>query len=217
MESDGDGLIHVDVHPGPRGHTHLDLRYRFTAPHIDPAPPAGESQDVRWFTWAEAIELADVGLEGVLRAVQPGVATIRRARPTDAASCAAVYLRAKAFALAEVPEPNTAAEIAAWFEQQAIPTMDAWVAEVDGVVVGQMMLHPGWLHHLYLDPSWMGRGLGDRLMAVARQRQPDGLQLWAFQSNAGARRFYERHGFHAVELTDGSSNPERWPDVRYSG
>ena len=33
-------LAHVDVHPGGRGHTHLDLRYLFTADDADPAPPA---------------------------------------------------------------------------------------------------------------------------------------------------------------------------------
>ena len=39
------------------------------------------------------------------------------------------------------------------------------------------------------------------------------MQLWAFQSNTGALRFYERHGFVAVEETDGD-NEERAPDVR---
>ncbi len=95
--------------------------------------------------------------------------------------------------------------------------MQVCVADLDGVVVGQIMLAPGWIHHLYLDPAWMGRGLGDQFMALARQRQPDGLQLWAFQSNVAARRFYERHGFAAVEFTDGQGNEERWPDVRYVG
>ena len=95
--------------------------------------------------------------------------------------------------------------------------MDVWVADLDGVVVGQLMLAPGWLHHLYIDPSWMGRGLGDRFMTLARERQPQGLQLWAFQSNEKARRFYERHGFTAVEHTDGRGNEEHWPDVRYVG
>jgi putative acetyltransferase len=41
------------------------------------------------------------------------------------------------------------------------------------------------------------------------------LRLWTFQRNAGARRFYERNGFAAVELTDGLGNEEREPDVRY--
>ena len=210
-------LMHVDVHPGPRGHTHLDLRYHLAAPPVDPAPSTGESPDVAWFSWPQAIALAEPGLEGVLRAYQPGTPTIRPALVADAAGCARVYVRSKAFGLADVPEPHTEPEIAAWIAEQAIPEMQVWVADLDGVVVGQIMLAPGWLHHLYIDPAWMGRGLGDQFMAIARQRLPEGMQLWAFQSNARARRFYERHGFVAVEFTDGQGNEERWPDVRYVG
>ena len=65
------GLAHVDVHPGPRGHTHLDLRYLLTSPMVPPTPPAGESQDVRWFEWAEAVAMADAGLIGALRQLAP--------------------------------------------------------------------------------------------------------------------------------------------------
>jgi len=61
-------LAHVDVHAGPRGHTHLDLRYVLVAPPDDPNPPPGESQDVRWFGWDDAIEVADPGLSGALAA-----------------------------------------------------------------------------------------------------------------------------------------------------
>jgi 8-oxo-dGTP pyrophosphatase MutT (NUDIX family) len=62
-------LAHLDVHPGGRGHTHLDLRYALTVDGDDePAPPAGESQDVRWFAWADALAIADPGLAGFLRA-----------------------------------------------------------------------------------------------------------------------------------------------------
>jgi 8-oxo-dGTP pyrophosphatase MutT (NUDIX family)/GNAT superfamily N-acetyltransferase len=208
-------LIHVDVHPGPRGHTHLDVRYKFAAPPVVPAPPVGESPDVRWFQWSEAIGIAEPGVEGILRVMQPGQPTLRPAVVSDAANCARVYTRSKAFALAEVPEPHTEGEIATWMADVAIPTMDVWVADLDGVIVGQVMLVPGWLHHLYLDPSWMGRGLGDQFMALVKQRHPQDLQLWAFQSNARGRRFYERHGFMAVEFTDGAGNQERWPDVRY--
>lgn len=68
----GPRLVHVDVHPGPRGHTHLDLRYLLLAPDADPAPPPGESQQVRWFWWDEAIAVADVGLVGALRHLRPG-------------------------------------------------------------------------------------------------------------------------------------------------
>jgi hypothetical protein len=66
----GTKLVHVDVHPGPRGHTHLDLRYVLVAGDVDPDPPAGESQDVRWFDWDEAIEISDDGLRGILVALR---------------------------------------------------------------------------------------------------------------------------------------------------
>jgi hypothetical protein len=52
-------------------------------------------------------------------------------------------------------------------------------------------------------------------VALAKERSPGGLGLWAFQVNKPARRFYERHGFVAVTFTDGSGNEEREPDVRY--
>jgi 8-oxo-dGTP pyrophosphatase MutT (NUDIX family) len=61
-------LAHVDVHDGGRGHTHLDLRYLLAVVGSDkPAPGAGESQEVRWFTWDEALAIADPGLIGFLR------------------------------------------------------------------------------------------------------------------------------------------------------
>jgi 8-oxo-dGTP pyrophosphatase MutT (NUDIX family) len=58
-------FVHVDVHAGGRGHTHLDLRYLLQADG-DPSPAEGESQDVRWFAWDEAIAMADPGLRGIL-------------------------------------------------------------------------------------------------------------------------------------------------------
>jgi 8-oxo-dGTP pyrophosphatase MutT (NUDIX family) len=71
-------LAHVDVHLGGRGHTHLDLRYLLQARSGDePAPPPGESQEVRWFGWEEALRIADPGLGGFLRAYLDGAGTGR--------------------------------------------------------------------------------------------------------------------------------------------
>jgi 8-oxo-dGTP pyrophosphatase MutT (NUDIX family) len=62
-------LAHVDVHDGGRGHTHLDLRYVMSVEGDDePAPTEGESKDVRWFSWPSALEVADPGLAGFLKA-----------------------------------------------------------------------------------------------------------------------------------------------------
>ena len=64
-------LVHVDVHPAPGGAALLDLRYLLLGPDVDPCPPPGESQEVRWFTWPEAVRLADPGLAGALRRLAP--------------------------------------------------------------------------------------------------------------------------------------------------
>jgi 8-oxo-dGTP pyrophosphatase MutT (NUDIX family) len=66
----GPWLVHVDVHPGGRGHRHLDLRWLLVGDG-EPAPAPGESPDVRWFGWEEAVGLADPGLAGALAALRP--------------------------------------------------------------------------------------------------------------------------------------------------
>ncbi len=210
----GNHLLHVDVHPGPRGHNHLDLRYLATAPPQPPAPPEGESQDVGWFGWRDAIRRAEIGVEGVLRALQPGRPTLRPAGSSDAAEMAHVFLRSREYAMPSVPSSHDPGSVRAYFADKVIGQEDAWVADLDGLVVGLMSLTPGWIEQLYLDPAWIGRGLGDEFMRVAVERQPGGLQLWAFQANEPAQRFYARHGFTAVEHTDGAGNEERAPDVR---
>lgn len=65
-------LVHVDVHPGGRGHTHLDLRYLVFGGDADPSPPEGESQEIAWFDWPAAIERAsDDRLTALLRHLAP--------------------------------------------------------------------------------------------------------------------------------------------------
>jgi ribosomal protein S18 acetylase RimI-like enzyme len=52
------------------------------------------------------------------------------------------------------------------------------------------------------------------LLDLAKALQPAGLQLWVFETNVGAQRFYRRHGFVEVERTDGAGNEEKAPDIR---
>ncbi len=213
-------LIHVDVHPGPRGHTHLDVRYHLESPYQSPSPAEGESQDVQWFAWHRAVAMADAGLEGVLRVLQPGAPVVRAARGNDAGDCAHVYLRSRSFAMPEVPCPYNVGEVRRWMADEVLGHFEVSVAELDGTIVGLMVLDPGrrgegWIEQLYLDPAWMGRGVGDTFIAKAKQRFGGGLDLWCFEVNEGARRFFERHGFVAVDRTDGVANAERAPDIRY--
>ena len=59
-----------------------------------------------------------------------------------------------------------------------------------------------------------GQRIGHRLLRDA-QKQETALELWTFQANEGAQRFYLREGFKEVERTDGQGNDEKLPDIRY--
>ncbi len=68
--ADRPALLHVDVHPGPKGHTHHDVRFLLRAPEVPLTPAEGESPDAGWFTWDEAVAIADAGLVGALHAAR---------------------------------------------------------------------------------------------------------------------------------------------------
>lgn len=59
-------LFHVDVHPGPKGHTHYDLRYVLLSEPLDPSPPDHESPEVYWFDFDEAPRRAEPTLSAAL-------------------------------------------------------------------------------------------------------------------------------------------------------
>ena len=58
--------VHLDVHAAPKGHEHLDVRFLLRADG-DPRPPAGESPDVVWFSWPDAVAATDAALAPLLR------------------------------------------------------------------------------------------------------------------------------------------------------
>ena len=67
-----------------------------------------------------------------------------------------------------------------------------------------------------VDPTLVGNGIGSTLLAFAMAEFPKPIHLYTFQANVGARRFYERHGFVAIEFTEGQDNEELCPDVLYA-
>ncbi|MEU3553022.1 GNAT family N-acetyltransferase [Streptomyces fragilis] len=141
---------------------------------------------------------------------------LRRAGEADAGPAAEVYLRSYDAALPTVRRAHTDDEVRGWFRRVVVPSLETYVAVAGGETAGVMVLEGAELAQLYLAPEWRGRGLGDRFVALAKELRPEGLRLWTFQVNERAARFYERHGFVAVERTDGAANEEREPDVRYA-
>jgi GNAT superfamily N-acetyltransferase len=140
---------------------------------------------------------------------------IRPATTEDATEVADLYLRSRRASFPAIPasvHPDD--DVREHFATTVLPSCETWVAEEEGALVGILVLNGSWVDHLYVDAGRTAHGVGTLLLDHAKQQRPDGLDLWAFQANTGARRFYERHGFVAVEETDGD-NEEGAPDVRY--
>ena len=143
--------------------------------------------------------------------------TLRPAGPEDATAIADLYTAARVAAVPQMPPAmHTNAEDRQWMAGQlAKDDHEAWVAcRPDGRIVGYALLSAVWLDHLFIDPDLRGTGIGSVLLDLVKSLRPDGFSLWVFETNTGARRFYERHGLVELERTDGQGNEEKAPDVR---
>ena len=133
---------------------------------------------------------------------------LRRATPEDASAIADVFLDSF-HATYDFPLAHSDDEVRDWIREYLVVEQETWVATEGARIVGMLAVAPGWIHQLYVAPGRLGDGIGSRLVELAKDRSPDRLELWTFQVNARARRFYEVRGFVAVELTDGSSPAPR--------
>ena len=145
----------------------------------------------------------------------PGIA-LRPALSQNSDAVADLLWRVRQQSLDCIPAPvHSLEEMRRWMRAVAFVEYDVWLAEATEVLAGFMALrYPDWLEHLYIDAAATGAGLGSRLVDLAKSELGGRVQLWTFASNLGAQRFYERHGFVAVQRTDGD-NEEGRPDIRY--
>ena len=117
------------------------------------------------------------------------------------------------------PSAHSAHSVRKWVAERLIPTQRVHIAERAGKVIAVLATSEdetySWIDQLYVLPGHVGIGVGSLLLqhAHAKLRRP--IRLFTFQANSGARRFYERFGYRAVQFTDGMTNEERCPDVLY--
>lgn len=141
--------------------------------------------------------------------------SLRPAASADADAVAAVFSPSFRLLLDFLPDLHTVAEDRWFIEHVILRDCAVTVAEAECRVVAFLALQGQEVRLLHTDPAWIGRGAGRLLLEHAKASGVPALELWCFQANTRARRFYEAHGFRAVRFTDGSDNEEKTPDVRY--
>ena len=133
---------------------------------------------------------------------------------SDAGGIAAVFsssLRLLTF----LPMLHTVEEDRQFIENVILKECEVIVAEGDAGIVSFLARHGEEIRLLYSHPDFIGSGAGSLLLDAVKQSGVAALELWCFQVNERARRFYEDRGFRAVRFTDGRDNEEKVPDVRY--
>ncbi|MBN9087915.1 MAG: GNAT family N-acetyltransferase [Reyranella sp.] len=139
--------------------------------------------------------------------------TCRRATAVDADAIAAV-LSPSFRLLTFLPILHTVEEDRGFIANVVLKECEVTVAENAGRIASFLARDGEELRLLYTHPEFIGAGAGSLLLDGAKAAAA-ALELWCFQANTGARRFYERHGFRAIRFTDGRDNEEKMPDVRY--
>ncbi|HET9518096.1 MAG TPA: GNAT family N-acetyltransferase [Actinoplanes sp.] len=172
---------------------------------------------------------------------------VRPQLPGDIDEVAAVQVRAwraayagrlPADALAALDPAEVAAVRRGYLEQPEVHTV---VADDAQAIVGFASYGPyqgidqsddadrevGQLYAMYVEPARWGGGVGRSLLATVRADLAGSgraqLRLWVLESNAQARRFYERHGLRpdgersTIEITRPGGEVAEFPVVRHAG
>jgi len=140
-------------------------------------------------------------------------AEIRRAVPDDAGDISGVILRALKETNARDYPPHVIAAVAANFSPERVLAQlarrQAYVAVVQGAIVGTASLDGDVIRSVYIDPVHQGKGIGAQLMdvleALAREQSVGTLGV---PSSITAEGFYRKRGyvfvrdeFHGEERT----------------
>ncbi len=107
-------------------------------------------------------------------------------------------------------EANEAQTVADFLRRFTPGREQCWVAEMDGVMAGSVLLTDeggglARLRLLYVEPFARGQGVGSRLVetcvSFAQEVGYQAMTLWTHTVLESARRIYARHGFTIVDVS----------------
>lgn len=130
--------------------------------------------------------------------------SIRFARPTDGPRCAEIFLLGRRAAFPWHPEDRFG--LNDYYD--CVEGEEILVAEADGrtaesVIVGFISVDVAerFIHNLFIDPLWRGRGIGSSLLRDALSLLQGSAELTCAARNEAARAFYEHNGWTPVPTT----------------
>ncbi len=144
-----------------------------------------------------------------------GVSAIRPAILNDMPACANI-LNEWIDATDWMPRVHPADDVERHYREFVFREREVFVANRADEVLGYFCLSEDhYVTSFYVKAGERSAGLGRRMMDHAKGQRPDGLKLWTFVANTGARKFYEREGFVEAERSDGD-NEEKLPDILFA-
>ncbi|WP_157018352.1 GNAT family N-acetyltransferase [Mesorhizobium xinjiangense] len=153
------------------------------------------------------------GTAGKLTAREPGGIRLRPPLPGESAALTALCLRSKAhWGYSETFMRACTNELT--LRENDLATETIRVAEADGTPAGMAEIsvagHEACLEKLFVEPGFMGRGVGRLLMAWARdEAMKRGATTMTIDADPDAAGFYRRHGAQDAGRTPSGSIPGR--------
>ena len=119
---------------------------------------------------------------------------LRPATAADVPALALVAERSYRYGFADILEEDVLAlRDAQFFAAHFDDKYDRMTVADDGVPIGFLLVSERHIDMLFVDPAFLAKGAGSRLLAHAEEQGARSLEC--FRDNGQARHFYERHGW----------------------
>lgn len=141
-----------------------------------------------------------------------GPLRIRRFEPGDAHELIPMWRESFEYGVG-ISDPHPIDAQTDYFHQKVLPENTVRVAFDGSRLVAFMASSHESIAQLHVRVGCLRQGIGTQLLALAKSESAGSLWLFTFARNVNARRFYERHGFVAIQ--HGFEPTWQLEDVKY--